>query len=142
MQEVWIDFMSQTKLDGELLTHNFTSRGQLQSDGESLILNFTEPGVEGLEGTIQARIIATPQKVVMTRTGVIQMQQEFVLSGRSGGTYVVPYGRLKTQAQTHELQYEWDEQAQRGHFAVRYDFYIETEFSGEFTLKLMIRTIN
>ncbi|MGL4624700.1 MAG: DUF1934 domain-containing protein [Culicoidibacterales bacterium] len=142
MEEVWIDFMSQTKLNGELLTHSFTSRGQLQSDGESLILSFTEPGVEGLEGTIQARIIATPQKVVMTRTGVIQMQQEFTLSGLAEGTYVVPYGRLKTKAQTHELDYRWDEQDQQGHFTVRYDFYIETEFSGEFTLELMIRTIN
>lgn len=142
MEEVWIDFISRTKLNGEQLTHSFTSRGQLQSDDDSLILNFTEPGVEGLEGTVQARIIATPQKVVMTRTGVIQMQQEFALANLADGTYVVPYGRLKTKAQTHEIHYGWDEQTQHGHFFVRYDFYIETEYSGEFTLEITIRTIN
>ncbi|MGL4953340.1 MAG: DUF1934 domain-containing protein [Culicoidibacterales bacterium] len=140
MEEVWIDFTSQTILDGERLKHSFTSRGQLQSDDESLILTFIEPGVEGLEGAIQARIVATPNKVVMTRSGSIKMQQEFCLADSAVGTYIIPYGKLATRAQTYELSYAWNEQ--NGHFFVRYDFYIETEFSGEFTLELKIRTIN
>lgn len=141
MEEVWIDFKSQMKMHDEIETHEFTARGQLQSDGESLILNFSEPNHEAETRAIQTRIIATPAKVVMTRTGSIQMQQTFDLNNDASGTYVTTYGRLKTRAQTYELGYTWDEIANRGHFCVRYDFYIETELSGEFNLNLQIRSM-
>ncbi len=139
MEAVWIDFVSHRNMDGEQVTHEFSARGYIQNDDENFILQFSEPGVEGLEGQIQTKLTATPTQVAMVRTGAIQMQQTFVLAKRSQGSYRVPYGRLATIADTKELTYCYDDSQGVGQFFVRYNFYLETEFSGEFTIELKIR---
>lgn len=99
---------------------------------------YQESDLTGLEGVITTFRVE-PERVILTRTGGLQSQMEFVIGQSHDSLYQMPFGALMMTVTTRSLFF--DILPEGGSIDILYDIAIEQSQMGTVDYHLDIRTL-
>lgn len=100
---------------------------------------YQESDLTGLEGVITTFRVE-PERVMLTRTGGLQSQMEFVIGQSHDSLYQMPFGALMMTVTTRSLFF--DILPEGGSIDILYDIAIEQSQMGTVDYHLDIRTMD
>lgn len=112
-------------------------RGDLEDRGEAgILLTYQEGGPSRLD-RVMTTLTATPDRVVLERTGALNSRMVFVEGQEHRSAYQTPYGTLELVIRTRTLFSNLD--GQGGEVRLAYDLALDGAETGRNTLRLQVR---
>lgn len=115
------------------------ARGILEDRGEAgVLLTYQEDGQSEME-RVWTTLTATPDRVVLERTGALTSQMVFEEGQEHRSAYQTPYGTLELVIRTRALFSNLD--GQGGEVRLAYDLALGGGETGRNTLRLQVRPV-
>lgn len=113
------------------------ARGTLEDRGEAgVLLTYQEDGQSEAE-RVWTTLTATPDRVVLERTGALRSQMVFEEGCEHRSAYQTPYGTLELVIRTRKLCHSLD--GRGGELSLEYDLELGGTGAGRNTLRLQVR---
>ena len=104
-------------------------KGTYKNSGEIEFLSFVKKDENF--GKIDYRIIIRPNKVHLSRSGELSLQQRFDLNKKTESLYKHPYGNMLMLTETKSIKHRKMSKVQKGHVQIIYDLSINDEENKE-----------
>jgi uncharacterized beta-barrel protein YwiB (DUF1934 family) len=115
--------------------HSMDASGEIMWRGSLLVVRFREPREENEPQTLQT-IQLREGVMTVRREGAITMNQRFIEGVKTEGTYRSAYGPMAMETATEHVDYQWNEEQNRGVISLIYILTLQGSTTGTYNMEV------